>query len=86
MKNNKIIIDVVTNQKKLHKIILEKLLPILESWSGKQLSPDPIIYGIRRYLRGAWCALHVDRLPSHILSVILQVCAVKISKFLRVKI
>ena len=75
MKNNRIIIDVVTNQKKLYYNISQTLMPILESWSGKKLSPNPIIYGIRRYLRGARCALHVDQLPTHILSIILQVCA-----------
>ena len=75
LKNNTLIIDIVTNQIKLQAMISKTLLPILENWSGQILSSDPIIYGIRRYLRGAWCQLHVDRLPSHVLSVILQVCA-----------
>ena len=35
-------------------------------------------FGMRRYLRGAWMSLHVDRLPSHIISVILQVIQIKI--------
>ena len=82
MRNNKIIIDIVTNQKKLNYIISQTLLPILESWSGKKLSPNPIIYGIRRYLRGARCALHVDQLPTHILSIILQVSAIIILKII----
>ena len=38
-----------------------------------RLSPETQIYGIRRYLRGAWLSLHVDQLPTHILSAILQV-------------
>ena len=75
MKNNTVIIDVVTNHVKFQTMISQTLLPILEKWSGQKLSSDPIIYGIRRYLRGAWCLLHVDRLPTHILSVILQVCS-----------
>ena len=75
LKNNTVLIDVVTNHVKLQSMISQTLLPILEKWSGQKISSDPIIYGIRRYLRGAWCQLHVDRLPSHVLSVILQVCA-----------
>ena len=74
LKNNTVLIDVVTNHVKLQSMISQTLLPILEKWSGQKISSDPIIYGIRRYLRGAWCQLHVDRLPTHILSVILQVC------------
>ena len=47
--------------------------PILETWSGQKLDPNVGIFGIRRYLRGAWMSLHLDRLPTHILSAILQV-------------
>ena len=39
----------------------------------KSLVNDFTIYGIRRYLRGAWMGLHVDKLPTHIISAILQV-------------
>ena len=49
------------------------LIPIVEKWSNEKLSSHFYVYGIRRYLRGANLALHVDRLPSHVLSVILQV-------------
>ena len=49
------------------------LRPILESWCGRKLSKDHVIYGIRRYLRGSYFMSHVDRLPSHIISAILQV-------------
>ena len=49
------------------------LKPILEDWCKKPLSNDLHIYGIRRYLRGAWLSLHVDKL-HHIISAILQVC------------
>ena len=34
--------------------ILLSLLPILKSWSGQHLTTDFVIYGIRRYTRGAW--------------------------------
>ena len=53
--------------------ILLSLRPILESWSGQKLSKDHVAYGIRRYLRGAYFMSHVDRLPTHIISAILQV-------------
>ena len=48
--------------------ILLSLLPILKSWSGQHLTTDFVIYGIRRYTRGAWMVsykmlqnpIHVD--------------------------
>ena len=49
------------------------LKPILQKWSKQKLSPNGLFYGMRRYSKGAWMSLHVDRLPSHIISVILQV-------------
>ena len=57
----------------IEKEILSSLQPILESWSGQKLSQDHVVYGIRRYLRGASLMAHVDRLPTHIISAILQV-------------
>ena len=53
--------------------ILLSLRPILETWSGQKLSRNHVLYGIRRYLRGASFMSHVDRLPTHIISAILQV-------------
>ena len=47
--------------------------PILEKWCGEPLDRNVTIYGIRRYLRGSWMALHLDRVPTHIISAILQV-------------
>lgn len=37
-----------------------------------RLKPS-LIYGIRRYLKGASLALHVDRLSTHVVSAILQI-------------
>ena len=48
------------------------LKPILEDWCKKPLANEIYIYGIRRYLRGAWLSLHVDKVPR-IISAILQV-------------
>ena len=46
---------------------------ILENWCGEPLEKNMIMYGIRRYLRGSWMALHLDQLPTHMISAILQV-------------
>ena len=45
----------------------------MEKWAGQRLEEEGIVFGIRRYIRGAWMSLHVDRLPTHIFGVILQV-------------
>ncbi len=49
------------------------LKPIVEEWGATEVKDETVIYGIRRYLRGAWMAMHVDKLPTHILSAILQI-------------
>ena len=58
------------------------LKPILQKWSKQKISPNGVFYGMRRYLKDAWMSLHVDRLPSHILSVILQVLDTSFPLFL----
>ena len=45
----------------------------IEEWCGQELENIIIFHGIRRYLKGAWMALHLDKLPTHIISAILQV-------------
>ena len=53
--------------------IYRQLSPIMALWSGQKISKNLfIVYGIRRYLEGAWLYLHVDKIPR-ILSIILQV-------------
>ncbi len=52
--------------------IHESLKPMLEEWSGIQLTPT-YIYGIRRYNRGAHLKCHRDRLDTHIISAILNI-------------
>ena len=75
MKNNTqmIVIEQASYYSLIETEILLSLRPILESWSGQKLSKDHVLYGIRRYLRGAYFMSHVDRLPTHIISAILQV-------------
>ena len=62
----------INDNQEVHKEIKESLLPIMGDWCGLSLK-SAVVYGIRRYLRGSWLGLHVDRLPTHIISVILQV-------------
>ena len=55
--------------------IIQIMKPLLEDWSGQKLSTDEsdvLVYGIRRYFKGAWLALHVDEFPR-VISAILQV-------------
>ena len=58
---------------------LSELMPILEKWANVELSKELTIYGVRRYKKGAFCLEHADRLPTHILSAILQVISTRMS-------
>ena len=46
---------------------------IMEHWANVKLDEKGFIYGIRRYTRGAVLLQHVDKIPSHIISAILQI-------------
>ena len=50
-----------------------QLQKILEDWAKVKLNKIFVLYGIRRYTRGAVLLQHVDKIPSHIISVILQI-------------
>ena len=50
-----------------------QLQKILEDWAKVKLNKVFVLYGIRRYTRGAVLLQHVDKIPSHIISVILQI-------------
>ena len=65
--------------KDLNKALHKTLKPIIEAWSLTKVSDDIIVYGIRRYLKGAWLSLHLDREDTHVLSAILQVKCVTCS-------
>lgn len=72
MRNNTLLIE-MANSEIVKETIVKTLKPLVEVWSNEKLSSDVVIWGIRRYLRGATLAFHVDRLPTHVLSVVLQV-------------
>ena len=71
-KNNILLID-MENLTNVESVVLQTLKPLIENWSNVKLSNDLVIWGIRRYLDGASLAFHVDRLPTHVLSAVLQV-------------
>ena len=50
-----------------------QLQKIMEGWANVKLNNNCITYGIRRYTRGAVLLQHVDKVPSHIISAILQI-------------
>jgi len=60
------------NSKYIQSAMLYHLKPILEKWSNTKLVNKIGAYGIRRYLRDSTLIFHVDRLPTHIISAILQ--------------
>lgn len=53
--------------------IREWLRPLLEEWSGVDLEPACIVYGIRTYHRGSVCSMHTDSDTTHIISAIYHV-------------
>ena len=69
MKNNTqmLLIQDASDYSLIETEILLSLRPILETWRGQKLSRNHVLYGIRRYLRGAYFMSHVDRLPTHII-------------------
>ena len=50
-----------------------QLQKIMEDWAKVELNNIFMMYGIRRYTRGAVLLQHVDKIPTHIISVILQI-------------
>ena len=63
---------------RVEKILRFAVKPLLAKWANITLGDTMIAYGIRRYTRGAKLWSHVDRLPSHLISAILQVLGVQI--------
>ena len=61
------------NQNVVRRTMEFQLQKIMEGWAKVKLSKSFVIYGIRRYTRGAILLQHVDKIPSHIISAILQI-------------
>ena len=70
--NNTSIMDFM-NPNVVTRTIEFQLQKIMEGWANVKLNNNCITYGIRRYTRGAVLLQHVDRIPSHIISAILQI-------------
>ena len=70
--NNTFLMDFM-NPKVVVRTLKYKLFKILENWANVKLEENGIMYGIRRYTRGAVLLQHVDKLPTHIISAILQI-------------
>ena len=49
--------------------------PIAEQWSGVKLKPTSV-YGMRRYLNNSALISHIDKVDTHIISVIVNVAQV----------
>ena len=70
--NNTFLLDFM-NQNVVRRTIEYQLKKIMEDWAKVKLNKSFVMYGIRRYTRGAVLLQHVDKIPSHIMSVILQI-------------
>ena len=51
----------------------ERLRELVETWIGGVPLENTDIYGIRRYMDGAWLLSHTDREETHATSVIINV-------------
>ncbi|WP_020560752.1 prolyl hydroxylase family protein [Thiofilum flexile] len=56
----------------LRQTIFTTICPLLEEWTQLELKPSAI-YGIREYQRGATLKMHVDRIDTHQVSMIINV-------------
>ena len=70
--NNTWLIDFM-NPKVVTRTMEFQMQKLMENWANVKLNKEGFIYGIRRYTRGAVLLQHVDRVPSHIISAILQI-------------
>ena len=70
--NNTSLMDFM-NPNVVTRTIKFQMQKIMEDWANVKLNKNCITYGIRRYTRGAVLLQHVDKIPTHIISVILQI-------------
>jgi prolyl 4-hydroxylase len=62
----------VTLPDEIREEVADILLPVMEEWAGTRLRMT-YLYGIREYYQNNILRLHVDRVDTHIVSVILQI-------------
>ena len=55
--------------------MFKTLGPVAEQWSGVKLKPTSV-YGMRRYLNNSALISHIDKVETHIISVIVNVAQV----------
>lgn len=53
----------------IEKSIVEEMFQALSEWSGANINPKGIVYGIRFYKSGAMLKMHTDRKETHHISV-----------------
>ena len=71
--SNNIFLMAFMNPNVVTQTIKFQMQKIMEDWANVKLNKNCITYGIRRYTRGAVLLQHVDKVPSHIISAILQI-------------
>ena len=71
--SNNIFLMAFMNPNVVTQTIKFQMQKIMEDWANVKLNKNFISYGIRRYTRGAALLQHVDKIPSHIISAILQI-------------
>lgn len=55
-------------------MVHKHLQPVMEKWTKLRLHIEQVVvYGVRRYFKGASLLLHCDRAPSHVISAVLQI-------------
>ena len=67
------LLDIKTHDNNLANDLIAYIKPLLEEWVGEKDLEMTSIYGIREYNRGAVLKMHLDRIDTHILSVIIHI-------------
>lgn len=55
------------------KQVISDMFTVLKEWSGAEISPEGILYGIRFYKNGSTLGMHTDKKDTHHISVNMSV-------------
>eukprot|EP00927_Polykrikos_kofoidii_P039188 TRINITY_DN33620_c0_g2_i1.p1 TRINITY_DN33620_c0_g2~~TRINITY_DN33620_c0_g2_i1.p1 ORF type:complete len:514 (-),score=83.31 TRINITY_DN33620_c0_g2_i1:30-1571(-) len=66
---NTTLVSLMNDWQERDRMMHEIILPLIESWVDMPLAISSM-YGIREYYNGSYLRMHVDRLPTHIFSII----------------